>query len=77
MTYSYCRCCAGPQDENALEDPNKAPAGSGGRNETRVKMKCIRLRISERLKEVQKIMAPLATFNKIVMSSLIEMRFKF
>ncbi|KAG6908166.1 2-oxoglutarate dehydrogenase complex E2 component [Tephrocybe rancida] len=49
----------------------------GSRNETRVKMNRMRLRIAERLKESQNAAASLTTFNEIDMSSLMEMRKKF
>lgn len=48
--------------------------GSGSRNETRVKMNRMRLRIAERLKESQNAAAFLTTFNEIDMSSLKEFR---
>ncbi|KAF8348699.1 dihydrolipoamide succinyltransferase [Amanita rubescens] len=49
----------------------------GSRNETRVKMSRMRLRIAERLKESQNAAASLTTFNEIDMSSLMEMRKKY
>ncbi|KAG6855751.1 hypothetical protein H0H87_011312 [Tephrocybe sp. NHM501043] len=65
---------AAPKKEEA------APAArqtAGSRNETRVKMNRMRLRIAERLKESQNAAASLTTFNEIDMSSLMEMRKKF
>lgn len=59
------------------------PAASTGtpgglsRNETRVKMSRMRLRIAERLKESQNTAAFLTTFNEIDMSSLMEMRKRY
>lgn len=50
---------------------------AGTRNETRVKMNRMRLRIAERLKESQNAAASLTTFNEIDMSSLMEMRKKY
>lgn len=44
------------------------------RNETRVKMNRMRLRIAERLKESQNTAASLTTFNEVDMSALMEMR---
>lgn len=54
------------------EDTEKAVRGS--RNETRVKMNRMRLRIAERLKESQNSAASLTTFNEIDMSNLKEFR---
>jgi 2-oxoglutarate dehydrogenase E2 component (dihydrolipoamide succinyltransferase) len=55
--------------------PALTPAAAGGlRNENRVKMSRMRLRIAERLKESQNTAAFLTTFNEIDMSSLMEMR---
>ncbi|KAF8342872.1 uncharacterized protein EI90DRAFT_2964702 [Cantharellus anzutake] len=48
--------------------------GPGSRNETRVKMNRMRLRIAERLKESQNAAAFLTTFNEIDMTSLKEFR---
>ncbi|SMN21085.1 similar to Saccharomyces cerevisiae YDR148C KGD2 Dihydrolipoyl transsuccinylase [Maudiozyma saulgeensis] len=44
------------------------------RNESRVKMNRMRLRIAERLKESQNTAASLTTFNEVDMSALLEMR---
>ena len=49
----------------------------GSRNETRVKMNRMRLRIAERLKESQNTAAFLTTFNEIDMSSLMDMRKRY
>jgi 2-oxoglutarate dehydrogenase E2 component (dihydrolipoamide succinyltransferase) len=54
--------------------PSAGAAGGLSRNETRVKMSRMRLRIAERLKESQNTAAFLTTFNEIDMSSLMEMR---
>lgn len=54
-----------------------APAkltGSGEREESRVKMSRMRLRIAERLKDAQNTAAMLTTFNEIDMSNIMEMR---
>ncbi|KAJ3755938.1 dihydrolipoamide succinyltransferase [Lentinula raphanica] len=61
------------------DDPTpKPPAPAAGtRNETRVKMNRMRLRIAERLKESQNAAASLTTFNEIDMSSLMEMRKRY
>jgi 2-oxoglutarate dehydrogenase E2 component (dihydrolipoamide succinyltransferase) len=55
------------------------PAAAKGptRNENRVKMSRMRLRIAERLKESQNTAAFLTTFNEIDMSSLMEMRKRY
>jgi len=55
----------------------EAPKVAGARNETRVKMNRMRLRIAERLKESQNTAASLTTFNEIDMSSLMDMRKKY
>ncbi|KIJ61512.1 hypothetical protein HYDPIDRAFT_176919 [Hydnomerulius pinastri MD-312] len=59
------------------DKPAAAPKAPGSRNETRVKMNRMRLRISERLKESQNAAASLTTFNEIDMSSLMDMRKKY
>ncbi|KAI0424950.1 2-oxoacid dehydrogenase acyltransferase [Xylaria sp. FL1042] len=53
-----------------------APSGPvlGSREERRVKMNRMRLRIAERLKQSQNTAASLTTFNEVDMSSLIEFR---
>ncbi|KAH6918094.1 dihydrolipoamide succinyltransferase [Coprinopsis sp. MPI-PUGE-AT-0042] len=62
------------KDDKAAPAPKPAV---GSRNETRVKMSRMRLRIAERLKESQNAAASLTTFNEIDMSSLMEMRKKY
>ncbi|KAF8842950.1 dihydrolipoamide succinyltransferase [Paxillus ammoniavirescens] len=62
------------ESKPATTAPPKAP---GSRNETRVKMNRMRLRIAERLKESQNVAASLTTFNEIDMSSLMDMRKKY
>ncbi|ETW78086.1 hypothetical protein HETIRDRAFT_411257 [Heterobasidion irregulare TC 32-1] len=59
------------------EQKASPPQVAGSRNETRVKMSRMRLRIAERLKESQNAAASLTTFNEIDMSSLMEMRKKY
>ncbi|KAJ7754595.1 dihydrolipoamide succinyltransferase [Mycena metata] len=54
-----------------------ATAAPGSRNETRVKMNRMRLRIAERLKESQNAAASLTTFNEVDMSSLMDMRKRY
>ncbi|PYH95196.1 dihydrolipoamide succinyltransferase [Aspergillus ellipticus CBS 707.79] len=57
--------------EQASED---AKPNLGGREERRVKMNRMRLRIAERLKQSQNTAASLTTFNEVDMSSLMEFR---
>ncbi|KAK9462671.1 uncharacterized protein V1516DRAFT_670853 [Lipomyces oligophaga] len=56
------------------EPAPSAPATIGGREERRVKMNRMRLRIAERLKESQNTAASLTTFNEVDMSNLMEFR---
>ncbi|RCI03468.1 2-oxoglutarate dehydrogenase complex E2 component, partial [Rhizopus stolonifer] len=49
----------------------------GNRNETRVKMNRMRLRIAERLKESQDTAASLTTFNEIDMTNLMNLRSEY
>ena len=78
---------AAPQKEEApAPAPKKdaaaspAPASSApsftsfSRNESKVKMNRMRLRIAERLKESQNTAASLTTFNEVDMSAVLEMR---
>ncbi|KAJ3857955.1 dihydrolipoamide succinyltransferase [Lentinula lateritia] len=58
-------------------EPKSAAPVAGSRNETRVKMNRMRLRIAERLKESQNAAASLTTFNEIDMSSLMDMRKRY
>ncbi|MCP9264443.1 Dihydrolipoyllysine-residue succinyltransferase component of 2-oxoglutarate dehydrogenase complex, mitochondrial [Dirofilaria immitis] len=50
---------------------------TGSRNETRVKMNRMRLRIAQRLKDAQNTYAMLTTFNEVDMSSILEMRKRY
>ncbi|SCZ98704.1 BZ3500_MvSof-1268-A1-R1_Chr3-1g05563 [Microbotryum saponariae] len=61
------------KEEKAAPEPRK-PSAPGSREETRVKMSRMRLRIAERLKQSQNAAASLTTFNEIDMSSLMAMR---
>ncbi|KAG8810068.1 2-oxoglutarate dehydrogenase complex E2 component [Serendipita sp. 399] len=63
-----------PKPKESAAAPPASPPVPGSRNETRVKMNRMRLRIAERLKEAQNTAASLTTFNEIDMSSLMEMR---
>jgi 2-oxoglutarate dehydrogenase E2 component (dihydrolipoamide succinyltransferase) len=55
-------------------EPTTTSKAFGNREERRVKMNRMRLRIAERLKESQNTAASLTTFNEIDMSNLMEMR---
>ncbi|KAG7284095.1 2-oxoglutarate dehydrogenase complex E2 component [Staphylotrichum longicolle] len=55
----------------------EAPATLGNREERRVKMNRMRLRIAERLKQSQNTAASLTTFNEVDMSALMEFRSKY
>lgn len=56
------------------EQPKKVEGTVGSREERRVKMNRMRLRIAERLKQSQNTAASLTTFNEVDMSSLMEFR---
>ncbi|KAJ5242247.1 Dihydrolipoyllysine-residue succinyltransferase [Penicillium citrinum] len=56
------------------EEPKESKPAVGGREERRVKMNRMRLRIAERLKQSQNTAASLTTFNEVDMSSLMEFR---
>ncbi|GAB1317311.1 2-oxoglutarate dehydrogenase complex E2 component [Madurella fahalii] len=71
-----------PKQESKQESkPAKAatdtPATLGSREERRVKMNRMRLRIAERLKQSQNTAASLTTFNEVDMSALMEFRSKY
>eukprot|EP00596_Hydrurales_sp_CCMP1899_P005474 CAMPEP_0119044684 /NCGR_PEP_ID=MMETSP1177-20130426/33558_1 /TAXON_ID=2985 /ORGANISM="Ochromonas sp, Strain CCMP1899" /LENGTH=439 /DNA_ID=CAMNT_0007015173 /DNA_START=388 /DNA_END=1705 /DNA_ORIENTATION=+ len=57
--------------------PSTLGVRKGGREETRVKMSRMRLRIAQRLKEAQNTAAMLTTFQEIDMTNLIAMRNKY
>ncbi|KAI8337309.1 dihydrolipoyllysine-residue succinyltransferase E2 component [Blakeslea trispora] len=63
------------------EESKPAAAGTekayGSRNETRVKMNRMRLRIAERLKQSQDTAASLTTFNEIDMTNLMNLRSEY
>ncbi|KAL2219030.1 dihydrolipoamide succinyltransferase [Thermoascus aurantiacus ATCC 26904] len=66
-----------PQKQPEQPRPQAAPSGQtilGSREERRVKMNRMRLRIAERLKQSQNTAASLTTFNEVDMSSLMEFR---
>lgn len=68
---------AAPEPSKDKNEPAPQSRVAGSRNETRVKMSRMRLRIAERLKESQNAAASLTTFNEIDMSNLMEMRKKY
>lgn len=68
---------ADKQPTPATRAASASTTGGFSRNETRVKMSRMRLRIAERLKESQNTAAFLTTFNEIDMSSLMEMRKRY
>ncbi|KIY02749.1 uncharacterized protein Z520_01214 [Fonsecaea multimorphosa CBS 102226] len=71
-----------PPKQEKKPDESKAtgidsPFGKGTRNENRVKMNRMRLRIAERLKQSQNTAASLTTFNEVDMSNIMEFRKKY
>jgi len=65
------------EPKKSEEKPStKTPATPGSRDETRVKMSRMRLRIAERLKQSQNTAASLTTFNEIDMTNLMAFRSK-
>ncbi|KAK5195335.1 2-oxoglutarate dehydrogenase complex E2 component [Exophiala xenobiotica] len=67
------------KEEKKTEEPKgiDSPFGKGNRNENRVKMNRMRLRISERLKQSQNTAASLTTFNEVDMSNIMEFRKRY
>ncbi|EFE39793.1 hypothetical protein TRV_05529 [Trichophyton verrucosum HKI 0517] len=64
-----------PKQEKKAPAPEEAAKSTpGSREERRVKMNRMRLRIAERLKQSQNTAASLTTFNEVDMSSLMEFR---
>ncbi|KAH7394106.1 dihydrolipoyllysine-residue succinyltransferase [Phaeosphaeria sp. MPI-PUGE-AT-0046c] len=65
-----------PKQESKSAPPKDEPkqAQPGSREERRVKMNRMRLRIAERLKQSQNTAASLTTFNEVDMSSIMEFR---
>jgi 2-oxoglutarate dehydrogenase E2 component (dihydrolipoamide succinyltransferase) len=61
-----------PKQESSSASTQTGPYGS--REERRVKMNRMRLRIAERLKQSQNTAASLTTFNEVDMSALMDMR---
>ncbi|KAI0098358.1 2-oxoacid dehydrogenase acyltransferase [Daldinia grandis] len=62
------------QSQPAKDSPASTSPVLGSREERRVKMNRMRLRIAERLKQSQNTAASLTTFNEVDMSSLMEFR---
>ena len=65
---------APPKPKEEKSEGIKSPMGKGNRNENRVKMNRMRLRIAERLKQSQNTAASLTTFNEVDMTSIMEFR---
>ena len=64
-----------PKEESKpKESESKQESPYGSREERRIKMNRMRLRIAERLKQSQNTAASLTTFNEVDMSALMEMR---
>ncbi|TVY59320.1 Dihydrolipoyllysine-residue succinyltransferase component of 2-oxoglutarate dehydrogenase complex, mitochondrial [Lachnellula cervina] len=63
-----------PPKQTESKSDSKQSAVLGNREERRVKMNRMRLRIAERLKQSQNTAASLTTFNEVDMSSLMEFR---
>ncbi|KAI0024108.1 2-oxoacid dehydrogenase acyltransferase [Xylariomycetidae sp. FL0641] len=62
------------KDQSAKDTSSSAGPTLGSREERRVKMNRMRLRIAERLKQSQNTAASLTTFNEVDMSSLMDFR---
>ncbi|KAL2752178.1 hypothetical protein ACRALDRAFT_1083719 [Sodiomyces alcalophilus JCM 7366] len=67
------KSAAAPKAASPAEDTSSS-SSIGSREERRVKMNRMRLRIAERLKQSQNTAASLTTFNEVDMSSLMEFR---
>jgi 2-oxoglutarate dehydrogenase E2 component (dihydrolipoamide succinyltransferase) len=63
-----------PSKEQKSNESEPKQAAPGAREERRVKMNRMRLRIAERLKQSQNTAASLTTFNEVDMSSIMEFR---
>ncbi|KAK5126355.1 2-oxoglutarate dehydrogenase complex E2 component [Meristemomyces frigidus] len=66
-----------PAPKKPQEEKPKIESPYGTREEHRVKMNRMRLRIAERLKQSQNTAASLTTFNEVDMSALMDMRKKY
>lgn len=58
----------------AKSTPEVAPASAGGRNDRRVPMSRLRLKIAERLKQAQNTAAMLTTFNEVNLKPMMDAR---
>ncbi|QIX00180.1 hypothetical protein AMS68_005697 [Peltaster fructicola] len=65
-----------PKDSKSEAEP-KSTGPYGNREERRVKMNRMRLRIAERLKQSQNTAASLTTFNEVDMTAVMDMRKKY
>ncbi|CAK3968947.1 Dihydrolipoyllysine-residue succinyltransferase [Lecanosticta acicola] len=65
---------ASKEESKPKESESKQESPYGSREERRIKMNRMRLRIAERLKQSQNTAASLTTFNEVDMSALMEMR---
>lgn len=63
-----------PSPQKSAKESSEAAPTMGDREERRVKMNRMRLRIAERLKQSQNTAASLTTFNEVDMSSIMEFR---
>ncbi|KAF2399832.1 dihydrolipoamide succinyltransferase [Trichodelitschia bisporula] len=68
---------APPPQPKQEEQPKKTDSPFGNREEKRVKMNRMRLRIAERLKQAQNTAASLSTFQEVDMSALVDFRKKY
>lgn len=66
-----------PKQSEKSSQPQKDVSTLGSREERRVKMNRMRLRIAERLKQSQNTAASLTTFNEVDMSALMAFRSKY
>lgn len=62
------------EESKPKESDSKMESPYGSREERRIKMNRMRMRIAERLKQSQNTAASLTTFNEVDMSALMEMR---
>ncbi|KAF2766316.1 dihydrolipoyllysine-residue succinyltransferase [Teratosphaeria nubilosa] len=66
-----------PKKEESKPQSSKTESPFGNREERRVKMNRMRLRIAERLKQSQNTAASLTTFNEVDMSALMDLRKRY
>lgn len=65
------------EESKPKESESKSESPYGNREERRIKMNRMRLRIAERLKQSQNTAASLTTFNEVDMSALMNLRKKY